>query len=355
MVKSIVDDSATAMCSGAMSEAGVSALRIPPTALKQQKSVVELIACLVDVKKKPGQVAATWLQEGAGSVWPGDLQKNVALEIVNDLLGRGMKVDVRGLLRPGAVTTMLEVANPGQVPAVLHVLTDVGKVSALLGHFHDNVTRRAPFTVDAIVPPQVDMAMRMIGKFLDTASTTCSALDLDGDEDVPWVFPLDKVPQWVKIARRVETDLQRMIITEAVEKIRACARQVQGNIPPSYESLFREPAFNLQLANESLVEWPSREQLHQGMNGLFKKLQEVSRTWATWGGSPGLMQDPVWKIDLKAAHGILEDARKALRTIAAVNCLHNLPPEDRPAAAEKLLEKRQALHKNLAAALDKVR
>ena len=354
MVKSIVDGSATALCSTAVSEAGVSALRLPPTSLKE-KSVVELIASLVDIKKKPGMVAATWLEMGDGSVWPGDRSKDVAIEIVNDMVARSMKVDVRGLCRPGALTTMTAMENPGQIPAILQALTDIGKVSSLLGHFHKNATCSAPFTQDAIVLPEVDKAMRMIGHFLDTAAKACSTLNLDGNEDVPWVFPLDKIPLWVKAARHVETALQRMIISEAVAKTRADAKEVQGNLPPSYESLFREPAFNLLLAAESLVEWPSREQLNKGCNGLFNKLHEVSRTWTKWGGSPGVLLDPEWKSDLKASHDILENARKALRTIAGVNCLHNLTGQTRLEAAKKILQKKDMLPKYLAAALEKLR
>ena len=199
------------------------------------------------------------------------------------------------------------------------------------------------------------MAMRMIGRCLNTASKACSALNLGGDEDVPWVFPLDKIPQWVNAARHAETGLQRMVITQTVAEIRAYAKWVQGNVPPSYETLFREPAFNLQLAYESLVEWPSREQLKDGCNRLFRMLAEVSRTWAAWGGSPGVLQDPEWKADLKAAHGICDDARKALRVIAAVNCLHNQEGQDRLTSAEQILRKDKELPKNLAAALHKPR
>ena len=197
--------------------------------------------------------------------------------------------------------------------------------------------------------------MRMIVRCLDTAWKACSALNLDGDEDVPWVFPLDKIPQWVNTARHAETGLQRMVITQTVAEIRAYAKWVQGNVPPSYETLFREPAFNLQLANESLVEWPSREQLKDGCNRLFRMLAEVSRTWAAWGASPGLLKDPEWTADLQAAHGIVDDARKTLRVIAAVNCLHNQEGQDRLTSAEQILRKEKELPKNLAAALQKLR
>ena len=112
--------------------------------------------------------------------WPGDATKNVAIDIINDMRARNTKVDIRGLLRPG-VTTMTTMENPGQIPAILRALTDIGKVSSPLGHFHDNVTRRTAFTKGAIVQPEFDVAMRMIGRFLDTAAKACSALQLDGD------------------------------------------------------------------------------------------------------------------------------------------------------------------------------
>ena len=199
------------------------------------------------------------------------------------------------------------------------------------------------------------MAIRAIQQLLQRAAKADPALQLEGDEDVPWVFPLDKVAQWVKIAHLVQVAVQRVVITEAVANIIAYAKGVEKDLPPSYESLFREPSFNLQVANENLVEWPSRDQLHLGCNRLWKMLHEVSRVWATWGGSPGVLQDPDWKADMKLSHDICEKARKALRVIAGVNCLHNMKGQERLDAADQVLKKRDKLPKNLAAALDKLR
>ena len=84
-------------------------------------------------------------------------------------------------------------------------------------------------------------------------------------------------------------------------------------------------------------------------------LAEVSRTWAAWGASPGVLKDPEWTADLQAAHGIVDDARKTLRVIAAVNCLHNQEGQDRLTSAEQILRKEKELPKNLAAALQKLR
>ena len=356
MLKSIVDDSATLMCSDALSQSGVSALRSPPTSWKQ-KSAVDIIACLVDMKRKPGPgtLAATWLKMRSGSPWPGDLAKQIASDIIYDMNNRCMKVDARGLCRPGVSPDAIETENPGQLPAILQVLTDIGKVSSLLGHFHDMITRKVPFTQDAIVQPEINVAILTIQRLLASASNKYTELQLEGDEDVPWVFPLDKVEHWVQIAHHVEVALRRIVITEAVENIKAYAKRVHKDLPPSIEGLFREANFNLKVANENLVEWPSRDQLNQGCNRLWKMLHEVSRVWATWGSGLGLLSDPDWKADLKAAHDVCEDARKALRVIAGVNCLHNLKGQERLDAADAVLKKKEKLPKHLVAALEKLR
>ena len=105
----------------------------------------------------------------------------------------------------------------------------------------------------------------------------------------------------------------------------------------------------------SLVEWPSVQQLNNGCNSLFKMLHEVSRAWASWGSSPGVVQVPEWKADLKAAHDICEEATKTLRVVSTMDCLHTQTGKDRLDLAGRILAKRKGLPLNLVAALEKLR
>ena len=84
-------------------------------------------------------------------------------------------------------------------------------------------------------------------------------------------------------------------------------------------------------------------------------LHEVSRTWASWGGSPVAVQVPEWKADLKAAHDICEEATKTLRVVSAMDCLHTQTGKDRLDLAGRILAKRKGLPPNLAAALEQLR
>lgn len=251
---------------------------------------------LVDAGKDTLKVASTFLaQRDQTPLWPDHSTKEVACDIVSDLIARDMPVDVTGLCRPGASPTCCATKSPGQIPAILGIFTAAGHVASLLGHLlHSHVAGRKPYTKDGHVLPECDVALQTIDGLLRDVSTQCSRLVLDGDEDVPWVFPLDKVDHWVKCARHAGVGVKREIVSEAVVSIRAHAASVQKKVP-SWEGIFRHADFDLPMAYEALYLWPARQQLHDGCTTLFVKLQELSRTWSSWGGSPSLLEDSVWK------------------------------------------------------------
>ena len=90
-------------------------------------------------------------------------------------------------------------------------------------------------------------------------------------------------------------------------------------------------------------------------SALFLQLQQLSRTWASWGGSPGLLEDSVWKKDVNLSHTHLRTAQLSLRIIKAVHALHDLKGEEQKASVEFCLKKRDMLPPFLTQALDKTR
>ena len=356
-IASVVESSASEICGMVTTSAGVACLKLPPRSVADKNLQAAVEALLIPATSAQ-TVASTILnqaQQASSVSWPCDHMTTIALALVEDLRERQTPVNARGLCALGA-PPVVHVGNPAALPWVFRVYVGLGKLAAVFGHVHaSHLTTSQPFTSKGSVLPSVDLAVRISNAEVERLDHLLSEQpDLEPDASVVWLFPLDKVQQWHACAKQLLAGMQLRIVQEAVAAIGKAATGLQKIIPP-HEGLFSTAAFNVKMAHDHLVLWPSRPQLHKGCKDLFAQLQDISRIYASWNCPTTLLSLDVCGEELKSAYGILEAARRSLRIIAGVNALHQMSGKEQRDSVEKVLSKKDGLPKNLLAALEKIR
>ena len=141
----------------------------------------------------------------------------------------------------------------------------------------------------------------------------------------------------------------RKVIVTAVEELVAPSNSVMKAVP-AYDHVFSAPKLNLKTAATFLVSWPAKKALGVGCIALEKAMREASKAYTTWslGASPmTLRDDPELADAVRQVEDSFLCAKKALVTIAGVNCLANTSGIERLNKRDQLLEKADLLPKLL--------
>ena len=125
------------------------------------------------------------------------------------------------------------------------------------------------------------------------------------------------------------------VVSTVVEDLMGDSMTLLKSVP-TYDHLLNDKKVNLKLASDHLCKWPSKAALGSGCIALEKGLNHLSEAHTKWGLEGSLRDASSYDGKVENIEGCFLTARKALATIAGVNCLANLTGKQR-------LDKRDAL------------
>ena len=171
-----------------------------------------------------------------------------------------------------------------------------------------------------------------------------------GLESIPWSFPVGCFALWVSSAAAAHRKMCMNVTAAAVEQLLASSMTLLKSVP-AYDHLLSGVKINLTLVSKHLCQWPSKKALGTGCIALEKALKESSKAHAAW-GLDGTLRDGHADQVAQVEENYLT-AKKALATIAGVNCLANMTGLARLEKRDVLLRQVDLMPESLSALLKK--
>ena len=116
----------------------------------------------------------------------------------------------------------------------------------------------------------------------------------------------------------------RHVVDNVVDQLLVDAKSLHHSVPTYDHLLNDKKKVNLKLAADHLCKWPGKSALGSGCIALDKNLTFLSAAHVKWGLPGTLLDDSSYDGKVETIDDIFQTARKALATIAGVNCLTNM-------------------------------
>ena len=149
-------------------------------------------------------------------------------------------------------------------------------------------------------------------------------------------IPAAKCVLWLRGLKAVLSQLCRATVKVAVAGTSALAVDVEKHTP-RYSHIVSNDSINMSLARKHLLGWASREALSETSIRMFHCIAGCSRIYTQWALGTVLEDDAEFCDEVKSNQLILDVAKAAITTIAAISVIAEMSGEAQKSDAAKLV------------------
>ena len=277
-----------------------------------------------------GKPVEGWLKNsGDERSWPSTLPTKVACQILQVMVDRGLHVGVAPMCTGLENDAGCDVTDLNALVQAIQVLEVIGKIGMCFAWIKSNYFSMHSPSLGAkgSVNVNLDKVLTATAGHLQGVSALLSggaSAAIAELEVLPWLFPIHQSEYWVGCATDTLKHMCKQVVGTVVEQLFNDSVTLLKSVPNYDHLLSDKKKVNLKMAADHLCSWPGKAALGSGCIALEKALTDLSMSYTKWGMEGTLRDAPSYEGKVVTIEENFLTGRKALATIAGVNCLANL-------------------------------
>lgn len=287
-------------------------------------------------------------------MWPCASLHTIVVDLLSVVPAKDCKISMESFVSPGVEAPTW--GDKAMLRKLFAMCMPLSQVMSSLMYLQARLSGDEPLVREFLLKDEIETAFNVARTTTMRQLETLKAAQVpESIQAIKWRSPALVTSQvWFQAVSDFMPALATHIITNLIPSTRELAMAVRG-FTPKTAHLASGEKFAVSLARKSLLNWPSRQQLNEKTKALFSNLAHLSRLHTQWCIAGSLKENELWKDDMDEAHGIFDDAKSAMTTIAAVNIIAELKgDEQKERAADMLQKQRLSLPKNIVAELERL-